>query len=351
MTRIQKPLWWLNIFLAFATLLSYLAPLINPQEVWQASFMGLAYPTLLWGNIFFLGLWLVTKRKWAWLPFITILLGWTSLRSLVAMGGGDNPKQELSEIQVLSYNTNFFGKIMRGYSKSERKENLLALKEFLQDQKANLICIQEFPDDEFYGTRDSTFFPGYSRAITPTGSIFSKWEILDHQAAFFQKSGNGYVWADIKTDQDTIRVFNVHLQSNSISQQTNDLEVSDLPEQKTWATIKNILAKVNSRTLKRVDQAEQLKAMMQASPHPILLTGDLNNTAQSYIYRLLSKGLVDSFRESGWGVGSTYAGKIPGLRIDFIFSDPNSFNVISSEVLEVDHSDHYPLLSVFQIRP
>jgi endonuclease/exonuclease/phosphatase family metal-dependent hydrolase len=68
----------------------------------------------------------------------------------------------------------------------------------------------------------------------------------------------------------------------------------------------------------RARQAEILREHIAASPHPVIVCGDFNDTPLSYSYRLMSKGLKDSFMEKGWGLGTTYAGALPALRIDYI---------------------------------
>jgi len=88
---------------------------------------------------------------------------------------------------------------------------------------------------------------------------------------------------------------------------------------------------------------------MSQSPYPIILCGDFNETPQSYIYKLLSENFDDAFREGGWGIGSTYAGKIPGLKIDHILY-PKEMKVLDARVSKVEFSDHYPVVGRLEWR-
>jgi endonuclease/exonuclease/phosphatase family metal-dependent hydrolase len=59
----------------------------------------------------------------------------------------------------------------------------------------------------------------------------------------------------------------------------------------------------------------------------------------SYAYNQFDRILVDAFRNCSSGIGSTYVGKVPAGRIDYIFHTPNlksSHFVIQKEAF----SDH-----------
>ena len=50
-------------------------------------------------------------------------------------------------------------------------------------------------------------------------------------------------------------------------------------------------------------QVELIKKSIKKSPYKVILSGDFNNTAFSYIYKELSRDLNDSFKEKGNGFG------------------------------------------------
>jgi endonuclease/exonuclease/phosphatase family metal-dependent hydrolase len=74
------------------------------------------------------------------------------------------------------------------------------------------------------------------------------------------------------------------------------------------------------------------------------VAGDFNDTPNSYAYRTLSQGMQDAFWKSGRGLGSTFNGPIPGLRIDHMLVDLY-IKVERFEVVEEDISDHFPVMS------
>ena len=52
--------------------------------------------------------------------------------------------------------------------------------------------------------------------------------------------------------------------------------------------------------------------------------------------------MSDAFYEKGLGISSTYGGRIPFLRIDYIMSD-QSFDVLNYNLIKNEYSDHYPI--------
>ncbi len=82
---------------------------------------------------------------------------------------------------------------------------------------------------------------------------------------------------------------------------------------------------------------------------PIIFGGDLNATPSSMIVRRLSEIAVDSYLEKHFWGGFTFWTQFPSYaRLDYIFS-MNGVRVLSSEILDVVVSDHYPVHSQFMI--
>jgi endonuclease/exonuclease/phosphatase family metal-dependent hydrolase len=54
--------------------------------------------------------------------------------------------------------------------------------------------------------------------------------------------------------------------------------------------------------------------------------------------------MQDAFLTRGSGIGRTFAGLAPTLRIDYIFTD-KSFTINSFRKINSDLSDHYPVIA------
>ena len=110
----------------------------------------------------------------------------------------------------------------------------------------------------------------------------------------FVHNMNSCIYTDIILN-DTIRIYNIHLQSN-------------------W--IKTM--KLSYQT--RANEAVIIKKHIDNSPYPVIICGDFNDTPISYTYTKISNNLSDAFKQSGIGIGSSYIG-VPFLRIDYILHD------------------------------
>ena len=120
-------------------------------------------------------------------------------------------------------------------------------------------------------------------------------------------------------------------------------EEGDLSDSKTLKAIKGMFSRFKQSAKRRAEQAQKIANHMAACPHPIILCGDLNDTPLSYTYHLLTQNLNDSFKEKGTGFGTTYAGSIPALRIDYILTH-KKINVESLNILKKNYSDHFPVI-------
>lgn len=155
-------------------------------------------------------------------------------------------------------------------------------------------------------------------------------------------------WADIEIGNKVIRVYSVHLSSNMISSKTNAIITDhDLSKSSTWKNIASVLSRYGKYSKARNNQLDKLMAHIETSPYPIIVSGDLNDVPQSYIYKRITKRLNDSFEKSNVGIGSTYAGRLPGLRIDYILVD-KALKIKNHKVLKETFSDHYPVTSTLQ---
>ena len=145
-----------------------------------------------------------------------------------------------------------------------------------------------------------------------------------------------------------MRIFTNHLESNALSQEMLDaidsLITTNPKENKT--EYMGIIHNMKSAYIERAKQALEIHHELNSSPHPVIVTGDFNDTPVSFAYRTISNKLQDAFVSSGRGMGATYMEFILPLRIDFLLHDP----VISSSGFErhqVKFSDHHPIEATF----
>ena len=176
---------------------------------------------------------------------------------------------------------------------------------------------------------------------------FSKFPIINKQTvSFYPNDYNSiFQYVDIVKGGDTIRVFNIHLQSLKFS--ANNLKYIDHPEFEDSAAIaqsKNIIGKFKVGFLKRMVQAERIKAALNKSIYPVIICGDFNDVPNSYAYETIGSGLKNAFVEKGVGFGRTFTGISPTLRIDNIFTD-DKFNIQQFTGIKKKLSDHFPIIA------
>lgn len=343
----------INIGAAFLLLLSYLAPLVPPDRFWPLSFFGMAYPYLMVVNLIFLMIWVILRSKKLLLSLIVLLLGYYSFVNSFQL----IPKSELNGqgIKVLSYNAHGFrSDILPRKAKSPK------VLDYFKSTGAEIICIQEsaipkvgilspqkikeaLPGINHYQIASTSLYSG--------SATYSKYPIVYMGEIRFPGTSNFVMFSDIKiSDRQTIRVYNCHLQSNSIDPE--DYSVIDSlgsgSKKKHIKEARRISYKLKNGFKMRAWQARELAEHIRKSPYPVIICGDFNDTPVSYTYRTVLGELKDAFVESGWGISNTYNGILPSFRIDYILYD-KKFTAGNYKRDRIYLSDHFPVRCLLKL--
>jgi endonuclease/exonuclease/phosphatase (EEP) superfamily protein YafD len=105
-----------------------------------------------------------------------------------------------------------------------------------------------------------------------------------------------------------------------------------------------LLIRISKAFKQQQQQAEILKEHKKQCEYPIIICGDMNNSAFSYVYRNIKGTLKDSFEEAGTGFGQTYKFRYYPARIDYIFADEKMTVKKFESFSDFDNSDHYPIM-------
>lgn len=349
----------INLFFAFALILSYLAVHIKPATFALPAFFGLAYPYLLLVNILFVLIWTVALKWEALISIAVIIGGFTHFSNYIKIKKPSGDKT--GTFQVQSYN-------LRMFNYFEDRKNPVSEKQIfglLKNQKADIICLQEIylsgnPEAKekelksILGEKYYSYFKLSSSGKSRSYGIatLSKFPIIASGDIVHAKSSSLSIYTDILIGKDTVRIFNNHLQSFRLHRMSkaflNEIvETSD--DKETLDEIMNISSSLKKGFIQRSSQAEKVKGIINKSPYPVIVTGDFNDTPVSYSYRKIRKGLNDAFVSSGYGAGFTYRGNYPPNRIDYILYD-NAFECRKFEIIKARYSDHYPIIAFFRKR-
>ena len=342
MTLLHPFLRLVNIGLILITLITYLSPYVNPAGFWPLSFLGLAYPLLLAGNLFFIVFWFLQRKKYLVFSLLCILmgLGYAERYVGISISGSADPEHDIT---VMSFNIGGLRHVEESGAKEKTARVKAEFEDFVERRgKPDILCIQEGNPREQGEVMRKAF--GFTHYFRHKGTvIFSNYPFVKQDVVPFESTSNSCVWADLKTPDGKVRVYCAHLQSNRLSYTANKIVTEgDLGEKGTWQDIRFVMRRYKNAVAVRTEQAMAVKKHINKSPHPVILCGDLNDTPMSYVYRLLSENLQDSFREKGGGFGFTFNGNLPGLRIDYILASPE-LRVKDHRVPGVNISDHYPV--------
>jgi endonuclease/exonuclease/phosphatase family metal-dependent hydrolase len=85
-----------------------------------------------------------------------------------------------------------------------------------------------------------------------------------------------------RKEKDIIRVYNMHIQSIKISPDVNEIDenIDAMNQQKSQVLFRRI-----SKAFKQQQQAEIFKEHKIKCIYPMIICGDMNNSAYSYVYR------------------------------------------------------------------
>ena len=343
----------INILLAIPLFLAYLSIYISPAKFWMLAFFGLAYPYFLILNIFFAIFWMY-RQKWVFLiSIISMLIGWNFLGQTFQINLKNAEYVGSEKFNFLSYNIRLFDK----YNWTNDKYTSDKIVDFLENAGADVICLQEVPGGKIKGKDYATLlknvlknkklhFASHDKTKTGRAGILtiSKYPIVGRGDISFETSTNISIWTDIKIKTDTVRVYNLHLQSIHLDPSnykfldTLDLNAND----RNIKEAEDIMGLMKSAYEQRAFQTDKISRHIIKSPYKVIVCGDFNDQPVSYTYHNICGDLNDAFIESGNGISNTYIGKFPSFRIDYIL---HSSEIISSDykVTHVKLSDHYPI--------
>lgn len=329
---------------ALALILSYLAIFLHPAHYPLVMFFGLYFIPILLLNVLLLLIAIFRHPRSLLIPVVAILPTLLLADRFVKFG---REEQQLAgkPVKVLTYN---LGRFDAGGRKVSADESVAGIRQLLSEQDADIVCLQEFAIKD---TADiQTCLPAYPyraqhlfKGNRYFGNItLSKYPIVGDASITFPQSRNLSLVTDIDIAGRTVRIYNCHLESYSISFTSL---VKRLSHRETFSDeMAQVHGRLREATRRRTEQVETLLQHEAESAFPCFLCGDFNDTPLSYTYQQLMQTKKDSFVEAGSGMGSTYAVLWPSLRIDYILY-PQELTAGEHETLRVPWSDHYPVVT------
>ena len=322
---------------------------MNPVQFSWLAFFGTAFPWILLANVLLCIGWAWRLNRFALYHLCILALGWQYVTGFIGFHLGRDTVPETA-VTVATHNLGGLWRGQRKLTDSLYAKTASDYTRFLQENGfPDILCTQE-TSGKFYRMLAEKMGYAHTFNLKKGTVILSRYPMEGGGEIPFGKTANSTLWVDIRIGKKLVRVYNVHLQSNKVTNDTEKvLEEAELDDGETWHDIGSVLNKVGDATQIRAEQAQLLCDHIARCPTPVIVCGDFNDTPNSYVYNLIVNGLTDTFREKGSGFGTTFGGALPFLRIDYILTEP-SFTTYSCETVHGQFSDHYPVFASIGIR-
>ena len=332
----NRLVYYLTVIFSLALLIACIVPYTDSASL---AFFSLAVPILVCVNILLVVYWLLQRKFLMIIPCAVLIYGYMTLGTFLKIKPNDVITEADIDLKLMSFNSLGF----RGKEDEWESSQGDSIVQFINQELPDIICFQEFDyrqirsnnfDSYSYNYVDFIFGEASGRVLQ---AIYSKYKIIDEGILEFPSSGNSAIYVDIIFKKDTLRVYNVHLESLNIRPGNIKKERSD-----------KLLGRLRKSFEKQQQQSDIVRAHMASSPYRNIVCGDFNNNQFSSVYFNLKRDLKDTFMEMGSGYGATIDfWKFP-FRIDFILVDP-SFEVVSHQNYDIDLSDHEPIMTSIKV--
>jgi len=341
-----------------AMALSVLSSCVDPGKFVWVAYFGLAFWVVLLYNFVIFTLLLLMWSNKVWVAVLALLIAIPGVYKSFCVG----KPQDGGELRIMSYNVMIFGDYTEsGKSKEEMADQVA---EIVLENHPDVLCIQEFTqflpkmgrDEciEKLGKQMQLPYQYYHTKHHFGGNvIFSRYPLtpLDPEdGPLGEEKEYGPVVQVDAGEKGVFYVICVHLTSNQLTK--DEITVfsdkgNSKEEVKTYG--KSILVKLRKAYEKRSQEVSKMLEDVSHDGRAIVLCGDFNDTPLSYTYHQIKRaGFIDGFVKAGWGVGRTYAGKLPMLRIDYVWGNERIQPMIFKR-LKVRGSDHFPVMMDFNV--
>lgn len=332
---LNQIIFFINNVFALLFLASFTLPYVPPKSFPLLSILSLSVPLVIFIHIGFIVYWILAgfKKQFLLSSFcILIAIGFSifpyKFNKKTVISGGS--------FSVMNFNVRIFNK----YNWISNDQIPEQISEFIKKQDPDLLSIQEYSPAKNLALDFPYKYENLHGRKNSVGlALFSNYPIVNQGSLDFEDSYNNAIFIDVIRNNDTLRVYNVHLESFGIRADSVDLNLNE-------SKSKKLIYRLKTSFTKQQSQVEKFLEHKRKCHYKVIISGDFNNTSYSWVYRKLKGDLTDSFLAAGKGFGKTYPFNGYPLRIDFILAD-KQFSVNEHINFDVKLSDHEPVMARF----
>jgi endonuclease/exonuclease/phosphatase family metal-dependent hydrolase len=360
---IKRSIALLNIAAAISLLVGCFGNRMGESGSWMMGVLALMNFYFLLSLLAFFFFWLFVRPSLSLISLVTLLICWQPLGNIIQLRrqhSFDTVKEE-NTLRVMTWNVEQFN--IGNYKKDpEMKRRMM---ELIRQYRPDVACFQEMvAGDSANGAL--TYMQEFVRSFRMPYYHFSyhfKFDydkrhhfgiiLMSRYPLIKKKTINEpplnynsiFQYADLVKGPDTFRIYNCHLQTLRFTKPYKEyLENPSFDDRADLRKSRTVLTKLRYSINLHHRQSDRIRKEMEKSPYPVIVCGDLNDVPNSYAYFRIGKDMRDVFREKGSGMGRTYSGISPTLRIDYIFCDKR-FNVSQYASPKKRMSDHFPVMA------
>ena len=366
MKVIRAILLILNLILALGLVASTLSDIVVPSRTILPSVMAYAYLPLLAANLVMIVLWLL-MRRWTWLISVAVIvLRWSTLGFFFQLSGTSKvptAEEHPYMVTLMTFNVHQFQGPQNQPTLSD--SNAREFIKLVRQHQPDVLCLQEYAAAKTVAVNDSLVLMGYnhyygahtSSSGLPYGTVvYSRLPIT-----YVNRIDSEKLLVELLKEQQKLRVCCIHMDSYRFDA-TDREELERMRRGEMQESSRRTLGKVKETILSHESEwTQSLRPIVTGSTLPLVLAGDLNDIPGSWLYRQIDKEMRDTFRESGRGMSITYNGgegsllpfgrdQLPRFRIDMVFHG-EGINTLSYRRIKSGLSDHYPVLTSFELQP
>lgn len=318
----------------FICLLCYASVIIPPTAFPFGVLLGYCIPGVVLVNI----LVLIVSRKW-WSAIVPLC----GIPFVVSSIQVSNPAPVTEDsFTILSFNAKLFRR------PGSYREFSMEMIDWTAFDSADIKIIPEHSTDDRWepldinkriSDRGYTAFniaaPIADNEHNLGSAIFSKFKGVKTGVVFTDTTSISIaIYEDVVIQNDTIRIYSVHLASLQLEGVSGLTQIAD---------------RLISGAIKHSRQLDKLVDDIESCRYPYIVCGDFNETPYGYNYWRMRRHATDAFVDEGHGFGFTFHSAQPLARIDYQFVSDG----IVVEAIDVDKhmrlSDHMPLRGRYRI--